>query len=52
MAYSSAKAGDSMQAIQYITDYFNKEDPVKFIAADFELRAQLAEKLPELRMQL
>ncbi|MGB3163267.1 MAG: hypothetical protein WBA96_07040 [Chitinophagaceae bacterium] len=45
MAYSSAKAGDSMQAIQYITDYFNKEDPVKFIAADFELRAQLAEKV-------
>lgn len=45
MAYSSAKAGDSILAIQYITDYFNKEDPAKFIAADFELRAQLTEKM-------
>ncbi len=45
MAYSSAKAGDSMQAIQYIAEYFSKEDPDKFIAADFELRAQLTEKV-------
>jgi Flp pilus assembly protein TadD len=45
MAYSSAKAGDSMQALQYLSDYFNKEETVKFISADFELRAQLTEKI-------
>ncbi|MDZ4809361.1 MAG: hypothetical protein SGI96_13990 [Bacteroidota bacterium] len=45
MAYSSAKTGDSMQALGYITDYFNKEDPVKFISADFELWAQLTERI-------
>lgn len=46
MAYSFAKAGDSAKALEYINEYFTKEDPIKVIAADFELRAQLTEKNP------
>ncbi len=41
MAYSSQMKGDTMTAIRYINDYFNKESTAKLIAPDFELRAQL-----------
>ena len=46
IAYSYVRSGDSAKALQYITDYFDNEDPVKVIAADFQLRAQLTEKIP------
>ncbi|MDZ4793934.1 MAG: tetratricopeptide repeat protein [Bacteroidota bacterium] len=41
MAYSAAKSGDSTAALKFINDYFDKEDPQKYVAPDFELRAQL-----------
>ncbi len=46
IAYSYVKSGDSAKALQFISDYFDKEDPVKVIAADFLIRAQLTENIP------
>ncbi len=46
IAYSYAKSGDSAQALKYISSYFDKQDPATVIAADFQLIAQLTEKIP------
>lgn len=46
IAYSYLKSGDSAKALQSVTHYFAKEDPAKVIAADFQLIAQLTEKIP------
>lgn len=46
-AYSYAKAGDSVNALQKLNDYFSMEDPSKLIAADFELRGDLLGDNPE-----
>ncbi|MBL7748119.1 MAG: tetratricopeptide repeat protein [Chitinophagaceae bacterium] len=45
IAYSYAKSGDSAQALPAIKQYFEKEEPAKTIAADFELRARLTERI-------
>ncbi len=45
MAYSYAKSGDTTKALQYINDYFRKEEPVKVIAPDYQFIAQLMEKV-------
>lgn len=44
IAYSYLKTGDSARALEYINNYFDKEDPAKVIAADFQLIAQLTER--------
>lgn len=46
IAYSYLKNGDSIRALDNIKAYFNKEEPVKVIAADFEMIAQLTAKNP------
>jgi len=45
IAYSYAKSGDSITALQYIRDYLSKEKPDRQIGADFELTAQLLQKM-------
>ena len=45
IAYSYAKSGDSITALQYIRDYLSKEKPDRLIAADFELAAQLMKNI-------
>lgn len=46
MAYSALKSKDSLKALEYVNQYFSKEQPAKFIAADFELKAILTEAQP------
>lgn len=41
MAYSAMKSRDTARALEYANLYFSKEQPVKFIAADFEMKAIL-----------
>lgn len=44
IAYSYTKSGDSTKALGYISQYFEKEDPQKLIAPDFQLIAELTER--------
>lgn len=44
IAYSYAALGDSVQALESMNRYFDKEDPSEFVAKDFELKAKLLEK--------
>lgn len=46
MAYSAMKSNDTLKALDYANQYFSKEQPVKLIAADFELKAILTEAQP------
>lgn len=46
MAYSAMKGKDTLKALEYANQYFSKEQPVKLIAADFELKAILTEAQP------
>ena len=46
MAYSAMKSKDTLKALEYANQYFSKEQPVKLIAADFELKAILTEAQP------
>ena len=45
VAYSYARSGDSVKALDFMKTYFEKEQPQKFIAADFQLIAQLTERV-------
>jgi tetratricopeptide (TPR) repeat protein len=45
-AYSYAKSGDTLNAITSMNEYFAKETPAKFIAADYELMANLSKNTP------
>lgn len=44
-AYAYTESGDSVKALDYMKRYFEKEAPVKVIAADFRLIAQLTERI-------
>ena len=44
IAYSYAALGDSVQALESMNRYFDREDPSEFVAKDFELKAKLLEK--------
>lgn len=41
MAYSAMKSGDTISALTYARDYFEKEQKEKMIAPDYEMRAML-----------
>ena len=45
VAYSKAALGDSTAALQYMNTYFDKQDTAQIVAKDYELKANLLEKL-------
>lgn len=45
IAYAYTHTGDSTKALGFIKTYFKQEDPKKVIAADFQLIAQLTERV-------
>lgn len=45
VAYAYTHTGDSAKALGFIKTYFEQEDPQKIIAADFQLIAQLTERI-------
>ena len=45
IAYAYTHIGDSTKALGFIKTYFEQEDPKKVIAADFQLIAQLTERV-------
>jgi tetratricopeptide (TPR) repeat protein len=45
IAYSKAALGDSTAALQYMNTYFDKQDTAQIVAKDYELKANLLEKL-------
>jgi predicted Zn-dependent protease len=45
IAYSYEGLGDSAQALQYINQYFDKQDTAGYVAKDFELKARLLDRV-------
>ncbi len=46
IAYAYARSGDTMHAQSFMKDYFDRQEPSKTIAADFQFMGQLSEKIP------
>lgn len=46
IAYSYDALGDSTQALEYLQQYFAKEEDSNYVAKDFELKAKLLSKFP------